>query len=160
MITPMHVKRKRREDPVGNNGKTVPPGNGNLKSWKPGQSGNPKGRPKGAKTGLRARLARLLNNTAPDKWAEIIKAYGFKMDDATIADVVGMNLVREAICGDNPVPAAKLLFEQTEYKLEEGKQSAEVNVTVVSPTIDLNDINNLIPVEVDPLGIENGNGHK
>jgi hypothetical protein len=52
-------------------------GNGNLKPFKPGQSGNPLGRPIGAKTGSRARINRLLDKEAsPNILYSEILGYG------------------------------------------------------------------------------------
>ena len=85
----------------------------NLKPpWKPGQSGNPGGRPKGAKTGLRCRLMQMLDQAAPEEIVRVLEAAGVKLDDkdkaAVIAEVVG----RSAMKGD--MDAVRIIVSQTE----------------------------------------------
>ena len=63
--------------------------------WEPGQSGNPAGRPKGARTGLRARLLRELEKQAlPDVLAQI-KSMGFSIENGTVAEVAAIKLSQE-----------------------------------------------------------------
>jgi len=94
----------------GNSGETV--GNRNLSPWVPGQSGNPNGRPMGAKTGLRARLIQGLDKAAPNDIVKVLEAKGIKLDQADNAEVISFILIWQASKGN--VQAAKLISEQTE----------------------------------------------
>jgi len=80
--------------------------------WAPGQSGNPKGRPVGAKTGLRARLGQMLDKMAEPDILKVLEAKGINLasndNAAVIAHVVG----REAIKGN--MQAVKIIADQTE----------------------------------------------
>ena len=87
-------------------------GNGNLKPFKPGQSGNPLGRPIGAKTGLRARITRLLDKEASPDILKSLKAEGIELDDRDNAEVIAHVLNREAQKGN--LQAIKLIAEYTE----------------------------------------------
>lgn len=84
----------------------------NLKEFQPGQSGNPAGRPKGSKTGLRARMIQMLDQEAPEDVIAVMEASGIKLDDkdkaAVIAEVVG----RSAMKGD--MEAVRIIVSQTE----------------------------------------------
>ena len=83
--------------------------------WHPGQSGNPKGRPKGAKTGLRARLVRILDQEAEKDTLAVLKAKGIKLKDKDNAEVIAFVLTREAIKGN--IPAIKEIVDMTEIPL-------------------------------------------
>ena len=87
-------------------------GNGNLKPFKPGQSGNPLGRPIGAKTGLRARITRLLDKEASPDILKSLKAEGIELEDRDNAEVIAHVLNREAQKGN--LQAIKLIAEYTE----------------------------------------------
>lgn len=76
-----------------------------LKPWKPGQSGNPGGRPRGV-PGLAATLKRLIAKKHPDQrraWAEVLVRRVLK--DAEDGDINAMNLVWKYAEG---LPVAKL----------------------------------------------------
>ena len=60
----------------------------NLKPFKPGQSGNPLGRPIGAKTGLRSRITRLLDKEASPDILKTLKAEGIELEDRDNAEVI------------------------------------------------------------------------
>jgi len=92
-------------------------GNPNLDkgAWKPGQSGNPKGRPVGAKTGLRARLMQMLDQQAD---ADILKAFeakGIELGDKDRAAVIAYVVGRQALKGN--MNAVKIIADQTEAPL-------------------------------------------
>lgn len=69
---------------------------GNLKSWKPGQSGNPKGKPKGAKN----------RSTVIKKWAdaklELVNPVTKEKQKGTVEDEVVLALISKARKGDVP----------------------------------------------------------
>lgn len=77
-------------------------------AWKPGESGNPQGRPK--KKPITQRYEFLLEQLAP---AEVRKAYGLK-EGATYGDVIAINMVNQAIQGE--VPATKEITDRVEGK--------------------------------------------
>lgn len=69
--------------------------NANLKPYQPGQSGNPKGRPKGALS--RSTLARkYLDARLPGKK----DPFGVSTEDLTIADMIMLALINKAQKGD------------------------------------------------------------
>ena len=100
--------------------------------YKPGQSGNPNGRPKGQKDGLRAHLNRLLQTQAPDVVVDKLKAYGLKVNGrgrvtsnaAAIAGVVTLMAQQ-----GNP-ETIKIIERQTEKPLA---QSVEMKVEEIAP---------------------------
>jgi hypothetical protein len=75
--------------------------NENLKPFKPGQSGNPKGRPKGAKDGLMATIRRLGKKRPAEEVIKILESKGFVMDECTNNEVVAYSLFINAAEGDN-----------------------------------------------------------
>lgn len=80
--------------------------------WKPGQSGNPAGRPKGAKTGLRSRLMQMLDQEAPEDIVKELEAKGISLGETDKAGVIAEVIGRSAMKSD--VQAAKFIAEQTE----------------------------------------------
>ena len=76
--------------------------------FRPGQSGNPGGRPR--KKPLTERYEFLLESAAPP---EIRSAYGLA-DGATYGDVIAVNMVNQAIQGE--VPATKEITDRVEGK--------------------------------------------
>ena len=90
---------------------------GNLTpyNFKPGQSGNPKGRPKGAKDGLRAYINRALKKDARPEILELLKNKGVDLDSGSNSAVIAFALIKTAQAGD--VSAIRLIFDQTEVPL-------------------------------------------
>jgi hypothetical protein len=86
----------------------------NLKPWQPGQSGNPRGRPRGPS--LRSRLRDLLEATE----------VGGKplMDEQQIADLVALVIIRRALAGDPRF--VKILLDRTEGAVMAGGAPAEM----------------------------------
>lgn len=84
----------------------------NLVMWPPGQSGNPAGRPKGAKHGLRARLTQALNKQVTPDILAALKAEGISLDDRENAEALAAVLIKQALDGD--IQSAKLIADQTE----------------------------------------------
>ena len=82
-------------------------------TFKPGQSGNPRGRPKGAKDGPRVKLRRCLEKKAPAEVVELFRKSGITLADGVdMADVVVEVLCRKAMKGEDA--AIKLIFDQLE----------------------------------------------
>jgi len=84
----------------------------NLTPWKPGESGNPNGRPKGRKTGLRARLLQALDREGDDQILKKLDDFGVKLDDPDVAGVIAYVLAKRAQQGN--LHAIKIIVEQTE----------------------------------------------
>ena len=80
-----------------------------------GKSGNPSGRPKGLKDGIRARLNRLLRKQAPDKVIAQLRKQGIDVEEGSFAEALAAVLSVRALQGE--APAMKMLLEQTEVPL-------------------------------------------
>lgn len=101
----------------GTNGTSEQRGNnGNLVPFKPGQSGNPAGRPKGAKDGLRATLRKRLKSAPEGMMADVLKTFQIDPKDKQNADVIIDVLMYKIAGGD--IQALKLVFDQTEEPLK------------------------------------------
>ena len=84
--------------------------------FKPGESGNPNGRPKGKKTGPRALLRQWMEKAAPGEILKKFEEYGICFDgDPSNADVIIEVLGVKAFKGEDF--ALKLLFDQLESPL-------------------------------------------
>ena len=81
--------------------------------WKPGQSGNPKGRPKSITLSEALRL-------------ELAKVFPGDTQERTFAEVIAQQLVRSAATGN--ILAAKEIADRTEGK---PKQSLDVDMAVM-----------------------------
>lgn len=84
--------------------------------FKPGQSGNPAGRPKGAKDGLRATLRKRLKSAPEGMMADVLKTFQIDPTDKQNADVIIDVLMYKIAGGD--IQALKLVFDQTEEPLK------------------------------------------
>jgi hypothetical protein len=72
-----------------------------LTQWKPGQSGNPAGRPKGAKDGIDAHCRRLLaKDLSLSQIKDKLKAKGIDLEIGTNAEAISVVLVLKALTGD------------------------------------------------------------
>ena len=72
-----------------------------LTQWKPGQSGNPAGRPKGSKDGIDAHCRRLLaKDLSFPQIKDKLKAKGIDLEDETNAEAISVVLVLKALTGD------------------------------------------------------------
>lgn len=106
----------------------------NLTHFKPGQSGNPNGRPKGAKTGLRARLMRILDQKISPNLIQELAAKGVHLEDNDHAELIATLLKNMALKSDHH--AIKLIFDQTESPMpKEVKLDGELTVTRIERTI-------------------------
>lgn len=85
-----------------------------LIPWKPGESGNPAGRPKGSKDGLRAHLRRYLLKHPEAQLKDILARFDIK--DGTIAEGLTRVLLHKAASGEDA--ALKMVFDQTEEPLK------------------------------------------
>lgn len=94
----------------------------NLKSYKPGQSGNPAGKPPGTRDGLRACLNRKLREKPNQDALAILESLGARLEGVSNADVLASVLIEKASSGDTA--AAKLIADQTERPLPK-----EINLT-------------------------------
>ena len=89
--------------------------------WKPGQSGNPKGKAVGTKTGLRARLLAVLKKEPNADILKVLKAKGIELEANDNAAVIAEVVNREAQKGN--MSAIKFIGEFTESKMP-----SEVNI--------------------------------
>ena len=72
-----------------------------LTQWKPGQSGNPTGRPKGSKDGIDAHCRRLLTKDLSfSQIKDKLKAKGIDLEIGTNAEAISVVLVLKALTGD------------------------------------------------------------
>lgn len=83
----------------------------NLKPFKPGQSGNPKGRVKGGKT-VSTRLAAFLNAKYESK-----NPFTGEREKLEVADWLALSLIKNALTSKTPVPALKEILERMEGKV-------------------------------------------
>ena len=101
--------------------------------FKPGQSGNPNGRPKGAKDGLRAHLIRQLQKKAHPGIIELVEELGVDLENPTNAAALSVLLLDSSAKGD--IRAAKLIADLTEIPLKQhieltGADDAPLRVVV------------------------------
>lgn len=72
-----------------------------LNQWQPGQSGNPAGRPKGAKDGIDAHCRRLLaKDLSLLQIKDKLKAKSIDLEIGTNAEAISVVLVLKALTGD------------------------------------------------------------
>lgn len=101
--------------------------------WKPGQSGNPNGRPNGAKDGVVACLRRELKKRAPADVLKRLDEFGLKLRGKTNAHAVAAVLTMLSLKGSDK--AIRTLLEYTEPKPAQalaltGKDGGPVEVAV------------------------------
>lgn len=85
----------------------------NLRPWKPGQSGNPKGRPPGQSVTSRLKAA-LESGTDLD---------GRPIEDGTLADMLARTIIRHALAGD--LGFIRVLLERVEGRVADRVEPAE-----------------------------------
>ena len=144
-----------------------------LIPYVPGQSGNPAGRPKGAKDGIAACARRLLAKDLG--YAEIIDKLakkGFDMTDRTASNVIATVAVAKALTGDtkaiellnkyeedapiglgeNEKPVVNITLVQAENReqLQDGRKEVTINGVPFPINVIRNGTNGQIP--------KNGNG--
>ena len=107
---------------------------GRAKEFKAGESGNPAGRPKGAKDGLRAQLRRLLKSKAPPQAIAKLKASNIDCGEDTMGAAIMGVLSAKALSGD--LGAIKEVVKQTEKAIPAISMSANVEKEDLDPYID------------------------
>jgi hypothetical protein len=83
--------------------------------WKKGESGNPEGRPVGAKHGLRARLNAVMRKTPNADILKVLAAKGIELEEKDNAAVIAEVVNREAQKGN--MSAIKFIGDMTESKM-------------------------------------------
>ena len=115
-----------QDEPENTSGNKLPPGMAE-KMWKPGQSGNPGGRPK--RKPLTDAYAALLDKPIPSDMARQLK-----LDESTTyAQVIAMSLVREAVKGK--VNAAAEVADRVEGKITQPISGADGGAIQIVSTI-------------------------
>ena len=104
-----------------------------LTQWKPGQSGNPAGRPKGSKDGIDAHCRRLLaKDLSFPQIKDKLKAKGIDLEIGTNAEAISVVLVLKALTGD--LKAIEMLVK-FDLDLPDGADDPtlppQINVTLV-----------------------------
>jgi hypothetical protein len=104
-----------------------------LNQWKPGQSGNPAGRPKGSKDGIDAHCRRLLTKDLSfSQIKEKLEEKGIDLEDGTNAEAISVVLVLKALTGD--LKAIEMLVK-FDLDLPDGADDPtlppQINVTLV-----------------------------
>jgi Family of unknown function (DUF5681) len=104
---------KKNPHKQGNNtgdvGRGKPP---NHTQWRPGQSGNPNGRPK-KEACLTTLLKEELERPVTDQ--NLLKTVGAKVGDVTWAQMIAIALIRKAAKGNER--AAEIIFDRAEGKV-------------------------------------------
>jgi hypothetical protein len=104
-----------------------------LTQWKPGQSGNPAGRPKGSRDGIDAHCRRLLaKDLSLLQIKDKLKAKGIDLEIGTNAEAISVVLVLKALTGD--LKAIEMLgkFELDLTDLtDDPSQPPMINITFV-----------------------------
>lgn len=92
--------------------------------WKPGQSGNPKGRPKGLKDGITPRIVRGLKGKATAEAIRELERRGIHCDEGSVAEVAALRLLEILQTGtfEEFLKALKETLDRTEGR---PKQSLE-----------------------------------
>src|SRR5262249_1017773 len=105
---------KKNPHKQGNNrgkvGRSKPP---THTQWRPGQSGNPNGRPK-KETCLTTLLKEELERPVTDP--NLLEMVGAKVGDVTWAQMIAIALIRKAAKGNER--AAEIIFDRTEGKVK------------------------------------------
>ena len=93
-----------------------------------GISGNPNGRPKGAKTCLAARLKKLMNGKASKDMIKMMRSTGLPVDDESYNHAFLMVILNQALSGD--LGFANLLYKMLESAESDGPK-ASANITML-----------------------------
>ena len=137
-----------------------------LAQWKPGQSGNPAGRPKGSRDGIDAHCRRLLaKDLSFSQFKDKLKAKGIDLEDETNAEAISVVLVLKALTGD--LKAIEMLCK-FELDLPDGADDPtlppRINITLVQaegstkpPPKTINFLGKEHPAQVVKKNV-NGNG--
>lgn len=118
--------------PVSRTDRSIEAGLRNITphQFKPGVSGNPAGRPKGSRTGIRYRLEKLLRRRPPEEAVGLLLQQGCNVRPEDIAEALAYRLIHAGLTGD--VSAIRTMLEQTEEPIKqrlshEGPEGGPVN---------------------------------
>jgi hypothetical protein len=103
-----------------------------LTPFKPGQSGNPAGRPRGSKDGLRARINRVLRREPDANIMAIAKDLGIA-DVDSVADVIAQAMAVKASQGN--VQAAEMILKHTEVPMGRTDNTCPITINLVAPPV-------------------------
>lgn len=106
--------------------------------FEPGQSGNPDGRPKGAKDGLKARVRAYLRKKPDAQLGEVLQEFGIDIEDRTNADVLADLFVRRALMDlaqgkGTWINGVKLLLEYAGQDEDEAERQGQGNIYLTDP---------------------------
>lgn len=104
-----------------------------LNQWKPGQSGNPAGRPKGSKDSIAAYCRRIgVKNLSWDNIKEKFKSNGIDLEDGTNNEAIAMVLVMKALDGDlKAIEMCQKCQDGQQVDLNELSQPPQINITLI-----------------------------
>lgn len=126
----LHVSEEEETGGPNKNNDPLPEYN-NIRPWKPGQSGNPLGKPRGARNTLKDVGQRIAGSRAygllSAKQRNLANSMGFNADEITIIEALMLNLATSA----NPNKIA-LFLERTYGKVPNINLNAQLNENLIT----------------------------